>query len=266
MDADFLDVYKVDLIKGQFLQDTESLQGHDRYVVNETFVKTAGWADPIGRTFKRGDKTIHVIGVIRDFHLHSFHQAIAPLILLRRPAEWGASLGVRIQSGNLPETIAFIEQAWKSVVQDYPLDYSFLDESFNTMYQQEEKLGEVILAFAVLGILVGCLGLFGLAAFVADLRRKEIGIRRVLGATEPSVVLLLSREFLTLVVIANLAAWPVAYYLMDSWLQNFAYRTPLGPGLFLSAGILAMIIAFLTVSYQSVKAARTNPVEALRYE
>lgn len=266
VDADFLDVYRIELMKGQFLQDTESLQGEDRYVVNETFVNAAGWADPIGKTFKRGDKTIHIIGVIRDFHLHSLHQAIAPLALLSRPAEWGASLGVRIQPGDVRATIAFIEETWRSVVQDYPLDYSFLDDSFNRMYQREEKLGEVILAFTALAILVGCLGLFGLAAFVAELRRKEIGIRKVLGATEPSVVRLLSREFLTLVVIANLAAWPVAYYLMDSWLENFAYRTPLGAATFLAAGGMAIVVAFLTVSYQSIRAARTNPVEALRYE
>ena len=266
VDSDFLDVYRMKLIKGQFVQDGESPAGHDRYVVNETFVKAAGWADPIGKTFKRGEKTIQIIGVIKDFHLHSFHQAIAPLVLIKSPPEWGARLGVRVQAGQLAGAIAFIEQAWKGVVQDYPLDYAFLDESFNTMYQQEEKLGEVILAFTVLAILVGCLGLFGLAAFVAELRRKEIGIRKVLGATEPSVVRLLSREFLLLVATSNVVAWPVAYYLMDSWLQNFAYRTPLGPGLFLSAGILAMIIAFMTVSYQSIRAARTNPVEALRYE
>jgi ABC-type antimicrobial peptide transport system permease subunit len=173
---------------------------------------------------------------------------------------------IRINSQNLPQTIRYIENIWQKFVPDYPFNYRFLDESLHNLYRAEQRIGKIIHYFSFLAILVACLGLFGLASFLAEQRTKEIGIRKVLGASVPGVVVLLSKEFLKWVLFANLVAWPVAYIVLNHWLQNFAYRTDIGWETFTLAGLLAFVIALLTVSFQTVKAAIANPAEALKYE
>ena len=168
--------------------------------------------------------------------------------------------------GNVLEALDFMKERWKAFVPHRPIVYSFLDESLDRQYRKEQKLGEIFTAFSMLTVFVACMGLFGLASFTAEQRTKEIGVRKVLGASASSVVKLLSKEFTKLVLVANFVSWPVAYYAMDTWLKDFAYRIELSGGMFVLGGILALLIALATVAYQAVKAAFTNPVDALRYE
>ena len=206
-----------------------------------------------------------VVGVVQDFHMHSLHEPIAPLFIGPSNAGWVGYIAMRIRPNDIPGTIAFVKNTWKELT-TYPINYSFLDEDFDKMYRNEERLSQIVSWFASLAIIVASLGLFGLAAYVVEQRKKEIGIRKVLGASIPGVVAHLSREFLALVVIANLIAWPAAFFLMRSWLQDFAYRISLSAGPFLLAGLAAVLVAFATVSYQSIRAARANPVDSLKYE
>jgi len=175
-------------------------------------------------------------------------------------------IAVRIAPDNIPKTMAFLKDTWAEVRPHYPFSYSFIDENFDRLYRSEEKLQQIFSYFAFLSILIGCLGLFGLASFSAERRTKEIGIRKILGASVSGLALLLSKEFTKWALIANLIAWPAAYLVMARWLQNFAYRSGIGILTFLLAGGLAWLIAFLTVSYQAVKASLADPVNALKYE
>jgi putative ABC transport system permease protein len=167
---------------------------------------------------------------------------------------------------NIPATLQRISTAWEKVCPSFPFDYAFLDESFSQLYKAEQRLGTLFGAFTGLAIIIACLGLLGLASFMAEKRTKEIGIRKVLGASVPNIVLLLSREFVVLVLAANLLAWPVAWYVMRQWIQNYAYHAGLNPLVFLAASVSAVIIALLTVSFQAVRAASTDPVDSLRHE
>ena len=277
-DENFLDVYKIPLLAGRFFNGAPLAEDEDPtdYIVNETFVRTFGLKDPVGRVIERSGRKVTIIGVVKDFHMHNFRQDIAPLFITKRGDRWVSYASIRlrppaqseggVRAGGLSETLEQIKQAWRETVSDYPFDYAFVDESFQKMYERDEKLGQIVTSFTALALFVGAMGLFGLATFVAQVRRKEIGIRKVLGATSSSVAALLSREFMVLVGVANLIAWPVAYFVMDGWLSDFAYRISLGPGLFLLAGAAAALIAMITVSTQAIRAAGANPVESLRYE
>jgi len=173
---------------------------------------------------------------------------------------------IKINSGNLPATMELLKKKWTEIIPQLPFDFSFLDETFDRQYKADEKLQAIFSNFGVLAIFISCLGLSGLASFTAEQRTKEIGIRKALGASISGIIFLLSKEFTKWVLIANLIAWPVAYFAMNQWLQNFAYRINIELGTFILAGVLALIIALLTVGYQAVKAAKANPVDALRYE
>jgi putative ABC transport system permease protein len=166
----------------------------------------------------------------------------------------------------LDDTIRIMQKAWEKFESHYPFSYQFFDEDFDSLYRSERRIGTIVRYFSVLAVFISCLGLFGLAAFMAERRTKEIGIRMVLGASFIEIVALLSKEFIKWVLVSNVIAWPVAYFVMNKWLQNFAYRTEIGIGIFLASAALALSIALLTVSFQSVKAAATNPVDSLRYE
>jgi putative ABC transport system permease protein len=172
----------------------------------------------------------------------------------------------RIRLENIPATIAFLQEKWQAFESGYPFRYNFLDEDFGRLFRNEERQSKIFGYFTILAIFIACLGLFGLASFIAEQRTKEIGVRKVLGASVQQIILLLSKDFTKLVTIAFAIAAPVAYFAMNKWLQDFAYRTDLSPAIFALAGVLALLIAWLTVSYQAIKAALTNPVEALRYE
>jgi putative ABC transport system permease protein len=179
---------------------------------------------------------------------------------------WSWYASARIRGDDLPGAIAHARKVWQKYSANYPFDYFFLDDEFNRMYKAEEKLSEIFGYFTFLAIFIACLGLFGLASFTAERKTKEIGIRRVLGASVANIVNLISKEFVTLILVANFIAWPIAYFAMNKWLQNFAYRIDIGWWMFALTGGLALLIAFLTVSTQALKAALANPVEALRYE
>lgn len=196
--------------------------------------------------------------------MHSLHQPIQPLMIFL-DTEWLSHLAAKVRPDDLPGTIAHLEQTIEPF-SSYPFDYQFLDETFDQLYKAEMRLGETFGFFTVLALLIASLGLFGLAAFAAEQRTKEIGVRKVLGATMPHLVLLLSKEFTQLVLVAAVLAVPLAYVGMNRWLEDFAYRIDIGVGVFAVALGASLLIAWLSVSYQALKAARVNPVESLRYE
>ena len=217
--------------------------------------------DAIGKRFME-DK--YVIGVIKDFHLHSFHIPIAPM-MIRMNSGWYSQLAVRVQENNASATVARIQEALASLTA-YPVNHEYLDDVFNELYIADIKLGKTIGYFAFFAILIASLGLFGLAAYAAERRTKEIGVRKVMGATIPGLMALLSKDFIGLVLISILLAWPLAYFMTMRWLEGFAYKIEFGLGIIVSTALIAMLIAVLTVSYQAFKVALANPVKALRYE
>ena len=240
-------------------------------ILNEEAVRQFGWSTPdealgkqIIRDPRAGDWTANVIGVMRDFHFQSLHEPIGPGALLLLPSY--SYVSIKLQPGTIQEAVAFVEQQAAVFVPEVPFAYSFLDEAFAEQYEAEERLGEVFSYIAFLAIFIACLGLFGLAAFTAEQRTKEIGVRKVLGASLADIVVLISRGFALLVLLAFVVAVPLAYFAIHRWLQDFAYRIDIGVGTFVLAGLLALVIALVTVSYQAVKAALADPVESLRYE
>jgi putative ABC transport system permease protein len=239
-------------------------------ILNETAARTLGWGkDALGHTIRRTDRegskaTYRVIGVVKDFHFRSLHEPISPLVMvLGRNA---GTVIVKVKTKDMTGLLASLENEWKKLTPDAPFTYSFLDKRFNDTYLAEQKTGRILGIFAGLTIFVACLGLFGLATFMAEQRTKEIGVRKVLGASVTSIVGLLSKEFLKLVAIAIVLATPVAWWAMDKWLQDFAYKIDISWWMFAAAGLLTVVIALLTVSFQSVKAALMNPVKSLRSE
>ena len=241
-------------------------------VINETAARQFGWANPLGHTLtnpalpQNGNKarTFRVIGVVRDFHFRSLHERIAPMVML--PEGNAGSIIVKAKANDIAGLLASVRAQWAAFKPDEPFRYSFLDESYQATYQAELKTGRVLALFAGLTIFIACLGLFGLATFTAEQRTKEIGVRKVLGASVVSIVTLLSKDFLKLVLIAIVIASPVAWYAMNRWLQDFAYRTEISWWIFVVSGAGALVIALLTVSFQSIRAALMNPVTSLRSE
>ena len=263
---DYIDVYKMKISAGRNFSRADSLGG---YIVNEAVVRTFDWGEPedaLGKPFIRGRGQGRIIGVVEDFHFSSLQNAIEPVALsLTRPNRF-SRISVRLETANLAKTMEFVEQGW---VKHFPaalFEYSFMDERLDRQYRQEKLFGNIFMTFVVLSLAIACLGLFGLAAFAAQQRTKEIGVRKVLGATVVNVVALLSKDFVNLVLFANLIAWPVAWFIMTRWLENFAYHIGIEWWMFTLAGGLALVIALLTVSTQAIRAALANPVEALRYE
>ena len=254
------------LVEGRTFSGDHDGGDRDSFLVNETAVKKLGWTTAVGRRLEQvGDTTGVIVGVIKDFHFASLHEPIEPIVLRLGQNEY-RYLSARVRSDRIPETLAFLRSVWKKVLPGRPFEASFLDQDFDRLYRGEMRLGKILMVFAGLAMFVACLGLFGLAAFAAERRTKEIGIRKVLGASSTSLVALLNREFVRCVIVANLVAWPVAAYVMNRWLKNFAYRASLAPPIFLGAAALTLVIALLTVSGQALRAARSNPADTLRYE
>jgi putative ABC transport system permease protein len=264
VDHDFLPTFGIELVSGRnFSRDFPSdVKG--AYILNESAVKEIGWDSPLGKQLKIVEKGT-VVGVVKDFHFKSLHQQIEPLALYLCP-EYFEYLSVRIRPGVIPQTLAFLKDKWQELVPNQLFQYSFLDEDFDRLYKAEMRLEKIFGIVTSLAVFIACLGLFGLAAFTAEQRTKEIGVRKVLGASVTGIFILLSKEFTRWVLVANVIAWPLAYYAMSRWLQNFAYRTSIELWIFLLAAAVAFVVALLTVSYQAVRAALANPVESLRYE
>ncbi len=273
IDENFLDVLDIEVIAGRRLMVSRASDVKGAFVINETAMRDRlGVQDPndaLGVRVKWTGNWGAVVGVVEDFHFDSLEKELRPLVLTlnHNYRQWGSTfILTRVDAGQMDHVMSHLRTTWSNLASGHPLVYTFLDEDFGRLYRNEERLGTLIGIFALLAVFVGTLGLFGLAAFAAQQRTKEIGIRKVLGASEFSLIWLLSNEFIILVLLANLIAWPLAYTVMDRWLQNFAYHTDLGIFTFVLSGILALGIALATVSYQTFKAARMNPVDALRYE
>jgi putative ABC transport system permease protein len=232
-------------------------------ILNEAAVKAMEITDPIGKTIMMGRNTRHIIGVSKNFHFNSLHEEIRPFILCFSPSETMLVM-TKIAAGKEKETIAGMSNFYKSFNPGYSFDYQFLDHDYQVQYASEKVVSELAKYFAGLAIIISCLGLFGLAAFTAERRKKEIGVRKVLGATVTNVVAMLTKDFMILVLIAVVIAFPLAWWLMDSWLQNFAYHIAIGTGVFFITGLLMLIITLLTIGYQSVKAALMNPTKSLK--
>ncbi len=269
VDYDFIPTYGIQVESGRnfsrdFGTDTSG------YVLNEAAVKALGWnnQNAIGKDFKYGSRKGKIIGVVNDFHFESMHQAIIPLVMVMFPPSVNQFnyVSVKIAGGNIQSSLNHLETIWRRLLADEPYEFNFLDEKFGKLYESEQKQGTIFIAFACIAIFIASLGLFGLSAFTITQRVKEIGVRKVLGANVGSIVALLSKDFLKLVVIAALIAFPVAWLVMHSWLSDFAYRVNIQWWVFLLAGILAALIALITVSFQAIKAAIANPVKSLRTE
>ncbi|WP_242916909.1 ABC transporter permease [Pontibacter liquoris] len=267
VDYDYFDLMDIPVTKGRNFSKDMATDPDNGYIINEAAAKALGWADgPIGRRIGGSDTTSgRVIGVVQDFNYKSLHSRIEPLVVLLAPKNSG-SLLARITPGHFSETIADIEQTWQQLAPNQPMEYTFLDQSFNQQYRAEEKMLTIFGYFAGLTILIACMGLFGLASFMAEQRTKEIGIRKVMGSSVAGIVLLLTKDFALLVLVAILLACPIAWYGMDKWLQDFAYRTQISAWIFILSGLAALALAILTVSYKATRAAMTDPVLALRTE
>ena len=268
-DQEFLSTYGVKVVAGRdfskdFGTDTSA------FLINEAAVHALGlksYEDAIGKDINYGSRTGKLIGVINDFHFESMHQKIVPLILLvPRSAFAYGRISVKIAGKNIPAALSQIESTWKKFLPQAPYEFTFLDENFKKLYQSEQRQKAIFTIFACIAIFIACLGLFGLSAFAITQRIKEIGIRKVLGANTSTIVTLLSKDFLSLVIIAAIIAFPVAWLAMNKWLQDFAYRIDIPWWIFLLAGIIAAIVALITISFQAIKAAMTNPVKNLRTE
>ncbi len=271
----FLQTLGVKLVAGRFYSEEMSTDTLQSYIINAKAAALFGWVDPedaIGQQIEwfgtAQGLTGTVIGVTDNFHISSLHNEVQAVFMIPMNL-WPSGLNfinVRSHPNNMARTLDFLKQEWQATFPLIPFRYSFLDENFAGLYQSEEVLGQLFGIFGSLAILIACLGLFGLASFTAEQRTREIGVRKVLGATLGDIILLLTREFLLLIALANLIAWPVAYWIMDSWLQNFAYRDAISLTIFPTVAIAAFLIALLTVGYQAIRAATADPVDALRYE
>ena len=270
VDHDYVKTLGMEITQGrdfsrQLLTDSSAV------ILNEAAAKLFGYREPVGKrvsTFRNINtkeiQTFTVIGVVKDFHFESLRQNIGALCLVL--GRNNGSVAFRLKAEDAAPTLAAVEGQWKKMAAGQPFSYEFLDEEFDAMYRTEQRVGKIAVSFSGLAIVIACLGLFGLAAFTAEQRTKEIGIRKVLGATITSIVAMLSKDFLRLVLIANGLAWPLAWWAMNRWLQDFAYRVDIGGSVFAVAGAVALLIALLTVSFTAVKAALANPVKSLRNE
>jgi putative ABC transport system permease protein len=274
VDFDYLPTMGIELLAGRNFSAEFATDADESLIINETAAKKIGWQDPVGKNFifrpppgQEGEATkVRVIGVVKDFHMASLRQKIEPTIIFCDIPNVNVFSVRTAEGGDVLQTMKRLEKKWKELAPNRPFDYLFLDESFDSQYRAEERVQTITLSFSILAVFIGCLGLFGMASFTAEQRTKEIGIRKVLGASVHGIVRLLSREYVLLVVMANGIAWPAAYLFLNRWLANFAYRIEIEWGIFVAAGVLALLIALLTVSFQALKAALADPIESLHYE
>lgn len=268
VDHDFLKTYGLRVVAGRDFDADLASDSTEAFIVNEAAVSSIGWRSPeeaVGKKFHYGPRRGRIVGVVADFHFESLHQAIAPVVFLI-PSNRINVVSVRLKEGALKGGIDFLENKWAQWRPGYPFTYYFVDENFDRQYKSEQRLGETVAYFAGLAILIACLGLHALATFTAQKRTKEIGIRKVMGASVSGMVVMLSASFTRYVVVANLLAWPIAYFATQRWLTLFAYHTEMDFRVLLLSGGVALVIALLTVSYRAYQAAAANPVRALRYE
>ena len=268
VDFDYIDQYKIKVVAGRAFSKDFATDTTQAMVLNEAAVKMFGYSSPqqaIGKRFKQWGREGKIIGVVKDFHFRSLQEQIKPLSMRIEP-NGNNLVSVNLSTANLPKTIAAIENNWKRLIPNRPFSYYFLDEFFDRQYRAEERFGKLFLNFAVLAIFISCLGLLGLASYSTMQRTKEIGIRKVMGASVSNVVNLLSKDFVKLVFISFFIAAPVGWFVMNKWLQDFAYRTAISWWIFAAAVGLTLVITCLAVGFQTIKAAIANPVRSLRTE
>ena len=276
VDKDFVETYNMEILNGRDFSEHHISDAAQAFLVNEAAAEKLGWLQPIGKELTLRywrDKWIRkkgrIIGLVKDFHYHSLHQSIDPILIHIDTIEksyYYAFLSVRISGSDVQNVLSFLKRIWKEFNPNRPFEFFFLDDRFDQLYRAEERQAHIIGTFAVIAISIACLGLFSLAAFSTEERTKEVGVRKVLGASGINIVVLLSKEFSKLVIYANLLAFPISYYVAEVWLQSFPYRIHLGVSPFLVGGLLTLTISSVTVAYHAFKAATANPVEALRYE
>jgi putative ABC transport system permease protein len=269
-DQDFADVLNIRMTEGRFMS-RDYPADVDAVVINGKAADYFGIPEPVGKRIRIWwtKKDLTIIGIIDDIHFESLHRDVIPMGYIlpeaisstRRPY-----LLARIRSERTTSVLSYIEKTWRSMSAGLPYEFTFLDQRIDNLYQNDNRAGKIVTLFSVLAIFVSCLGLFGLAAFVTEQRTKEIGIRKILGARLSTILWLLTGQFVKWVVVANLIAWPVGYWVMGRWLQGFAARTSLTAGLFIVSGLAAVAVAVLTVSFQVLRAAHANPADSLRYE
>jgi putative ABC transport system permease protein len=261
----FLETYKMQMADGRYYSEEFATDKTDAIIVNEAAVRAMNMKYPIGKTMNLFGNSQTIIGVVKNFNFESLHSKIEPIALVLYPKQLRC-LSIRLKSENIIETINYIKRVLTKSYPDYVFEYHFLDQKIDELYKAENQRAELFSTFSFISIFISCLGLFGLASFTAERKTKEIGIRKVLGATVPSIISMLSKDFIKWILATNLIAWPVAYYFMNKWLQDFAYRIEMSWWMFALAGGIALVIALITVSWQAIKAATANPVESLRYE
>lgn len=271
-DADFVKTYQIQMASGRYFEEGRAAD-LQAVVINETAVRDLGLDDPVGEQIvalgptQDQEQKMNIIGVVKDFHFESLHTQIRPMIIGQfNPQAAGRFVSVRITPENIAGTMAFIENTWKKFALNQTFEYEFMDDYFGRVYEAEHRTGQIFLYFSLLAIFIASLGLLGLASFVTAQRTKEIGIRKVLGASEPRIVAMLSTQFTKWVLLGNLLAWPLAYFLMNRWLQQFSYRQGISVLSFLWAAAAVLIVALITVSSQTLKAALANPANSLKYE
>ncbi|MDR3625839.1 MAG: ABC transporter permease [Ignavibacteriaceae bacterium] len=267
-DYEFQKTYRMNMVKGRFFSKEHSSDTIS-VVLNESAAKVFNITKLDGAYLVDSGRqpAYQIIGIIKDFNFSSLHEAIRPLVIFPyRSKSFGEFLSVRTKPGNYANTLSFLQNTWKKYAGDEAMDYSFLDQKLQHLYLTDQRTSKIALIFSALAILIACLGLLGLVAFITEQRTKEIGIRKVLGASVPEIMVLLSKELTKWVLVANIIAWPLAYYLMSNWLKNFAYRINITLWVFFLSGLLALLIALLTMSVHAIKAATANPVKSLKYE
>jgi predicted permease len=265
VDYDYLDTFELKMAQGRFFSKEFSTDPTDAYVVNQAAVRAMEMDDPIGKELIVWDLKKRIIGVVQDYHFESLHNEIIPMAMRIDPNGHYQAC-VRISPHQIPKTLAFLEGKLKEIYPEYPFEYRFLDDTIASQYRSEQAIGKIITVFTILALFISCLGIFGLSSYTAEQRTKEIGIRKVLGATVSSIIRHISKEFISLVLIANVIIWPLAYFALSRWLQTFAYRISIGWWPFVLTGIAVLIVSLLTVSWQIIRAATANPVDSLRYE
>ncbi len=267
IDYDFLDVFDIPLLAGRnFMEEMGTDTAWGGLILNEAGIKSFSFTTPeeaVNNNFWR--RSIPLIGVMKDFHFKGLQNEVDPIYFSFAPRDF-KYVTLDVNSNDIRNTVSFVENKWNELFPNEPIEYFFLDKEFNKQYRQETQTAGLFRIFTLLGIFIACLGLFGLSAFIVEQRKKEIGIRKVLGATEKSIIKIISSEFVLLITLSNLIAWPVAYFAIDIWLQNFAYKTPISFDLFLVAGGAAFLLTILTVGTQALKAANLNPVDSIGNE
>ena len=265
VDYDFFETLNMRMAAGRAFSNEFQTDRSEAFILNEKAASIIGWETPVGEEFSYYNRSGKIIGIVQDFHFENFYNEIEPLILLYDPPGSDHYLMVKT-SGDISGSLKFIEETWNKGAPSYPFEFSFLDEEFGRQYQSEKRMGRLFNYFTSISVLIASLGLFGLASFMSSQRTKEIGIRRVVGASAADIVRLISKEFLVLVGVANIIAWPAAFFFMSKWLNNFVFKTNIQIWIFLLSALAAFTIALLSVSYKTIKAALANPVDSLRHE